>query len=153
MTPDIRHISVAPIFFASLQGSLSTVIGVTIALLVLQQVVFNVLAPKVMSEAVGIHPLLVFLAILIGSKAAGVAGAIFGVPVAAVIAAVNPIGELALGALRGGRATASGETASTSRAAAARARTWRAAPPGTRPRAAPGIAPQSQSLRHPACSP
>ncbi len=79
---------IPPILFAALQGSLSLTIGVAVALLVLQQLVFNVLAPKVMSQAVGIHPLLVFLAILIGSKAAGIAGAVFGVPVAAVIAAM-----------------------------------------------------------------
>jgi len=77
-----------PIIFASLGGSLSTVVGVTIVLLLLQQVVFNVVAPKLMSNAVGIHPLLVFLAILLGSKVAGVAGAILGVPVVAVIAAM-----------------------------------------------------------------
>jgi predicted PurR-regulated permease PerM len=79
---------IPPIFLAALQGPLSTVIGVTVALFVLQQVVFNVIAPKVMSDAVGIHPLLVFAAILIGSKVAGIAGAIFGVPVAAVLAAM-----------------------------------------------------------------
>ncbi len=79
---------VPPLLFAALQGSLSLVIGVAIALLVLQQLVFNVLAPKLMSQAVGIHPLLVFLAILIGGKAAGIAGAILGVPVAAVMAAM-----------------------------------------------------------------
>ncbi|MHB9090448.1 MAG: AI-2E family transporter [Chloroflexota bacterium] len=77
-----------PVIFAGLDGSLSKVVGVTIVLLILQQVVFNVVAPKLMSQAVGIHPLLVFLALLVGSKVAGVAGAILGVPVVAVIAAM-----------------------------------------------------------------
>jgi predicted PurR-regulated permease PerM len=55
---------------------------------VLQQVVINVVGPRVMSSAVGVHPLLVFLGILAGAKVAGVWGALFGVPVMAVIAAM-----------------------------------------------------------------
>ena len=55
------------------------------ALIALQILVMNIIAPKVMSESIGIHPLLVFLALLVGAKQAGVAGAIFGVPIAAVI--------------------------------------------------------------------
>lgn len=77
-----------PMVFAALDGSLSKVVGVTVALLILQQLVFNVIAPKLLSQAVGIHPLLVFLAILVGGKVAGIAGAILGVPVVAVIAAM-----------------------------------------------------------------
>jgi predicted PurR-regulated permease PerM len=79
---------IPPILLAALGGDVGTVVGVTVALLVLQQIVFNVIAPKVMSDAVGIHPLLVFAAILFGSKVAGIAGAIFGVPVAAVLASM-----------------------------------------------------------------
>jgi predicted PurR-regulated permease PerM len=58
---------------------------VILLLLVLQFVVVNVLAPKIMSQSVGIHPLLVFAALFIGAKLAGVWGAIFGVPVAAML--------------------------------------------------------------------
>ena len=79
---------VAPIVLAAALGGLTLALEVFIALFVLQQIVFNVLAPKVMSEAVGLHPLLVLFAIVAGGKAAGLAGAIFGVPVAAVIAAM-----------------------------------------------------------------
>ena len=56
-----------------------------IALSILQFLVLNVVAPKVMSQSVGLHPLLVFLALLVGVKEAGIAGAVFGVPIAAVI--------------------------------------------------------------------
>lgn len=55
---------------------------------VLQQIVVNVIAPRVMSSAIGVHPLLVFFGILAGAKLAGVWGALFGVPVVAVIAAM-----------------------------------------------------------------
>jgi predicted PurR-regulated permease PerM len=56
-----------------------------IALLALQQVIFNVLAPRILSRQVGLHPLLVFFAVLTGARVAGVWGAIFGVPVVAVM--------------------------------------------------------------------
>lgn len=56
-----------------------------IALLALQQVIFNVLAPRILSHQVGLHPLLVFFAVLTGARVAGVWGAIFGVPIVAVV--------------------------------------------------------------------
>lgn len=50
-------------------------------------VVMNVLQPRLMQEAVGIHPIVVLGSVLIGGKIAGVTGAIFGIPVAAVLSA------------------------------------------------------------------
>jgi predicted PurR-regulated permease PerM len=54
----------------------------------LQAVVLNVVAPRVMSSAIGLHPLLVFVGLLGGARVAGFWGALFGVPVVAVIAAM-----------------------------------------------------------------
>jgi predicted PurR-regulated permease PerM len=51
-------------------------------------VVMNVVQPRVMADAVGIPPIVVFASVLIGSKVAGVPGAIFGLPIAAVLSAV-----------------------------------------------------------------
>jgi predicted PurR-regulated permease PerM len=56
-----------------------------VALLALQQVIFNVLAPRILSRQVGLHPLVVFFAVLSGARVAGVWGAIFGVPIVAVV--------------------------------------------------------------------
>jgi predicted PurR-regulated permease PerM len=56
-----------------------------VALLALQQVLFNVLAPRILSQQIGLHPLLVFFAVLAGARVAGVWGAIFGVPIVAVV--------------------------------------------------------------------
>jgi predicted PurR-regulated permease PerM len=50
-------------------------------------VVMNVIQPRLMSEAVGLHPVVVLGSVLIGSKVAGIPGAIFAIPVVAVIAA------------------------------------------------------------------
>jgi predicted PurR-regulated permease PerM len=50
-------------------------------------IVMNALQPRLMQEAVGIHPIVVLGSVLIGSKVAGVTGAIFGIPIAAVLSA------------------------------------------------------------------
>ena len=52
------------------------------------QVIFNVLAPRLLSQQVGLHPLLVFLAVLTGARVAGIWGAIFGVPIVAGVIAL-----------------------------------------------------------------
>ena len=60
---------------------------VLIAMLVGWFIVNNIVVPRVMSQAVGIHPIVVLISVIIGLKVAGIAGAIFSVPIAAVIAA------------------------------------------------------------------
>jgi predicted PurR-regulated permease PerM len=50
-------------------------------------VVMNVLQPRIMQGAVGIHPIVVLGSVLIGSRIAGIPGAIFGIPIAAVASA------------------------------------------------------------------
>jgi len=50
-------------------------------------IVSNVIVPRVMAKAVGLHPVVVLIAVLLGIKLAGIAGAIFALPFAAIIAA------------------------------------------------------------------
>jgi predicted PurR-regulated permease PerM len=50
-------------------------------------VVMNVLQPRIMHDAVGIHPIVVLGSVLVGSRVAGIPGAIFGIPIAAVVSA------------------------------------------------------------------
>ena len=63
-------------------------VGVLIGMGIGWFVVMNLVQPRVMADAVGIPPIVVFASVLIGSKVAGVPGAIFGLPIAAVISAV-----------------------------------------------------------------
>lgn len=79
---------VLPVLLVAIQGDVTKVVFVVVGLLVLQVIVFNMLSPKVMGQSVGLHPLLVFLALLVGIKQAGFVGAIFGVPVAGVVYAM-----------------------------------------------------------------
>jgi len=50
-------------------------------------IVMNLLQPRVMAGAVGLHPVVVLASVIIGIKIAGIAGAIFGIPIAAIISA------------------------------------------------------------------
>ncbi|MBW3612443.1 MAG: AI-2E family transporter [Chloroflexi bacterium] len=54
-------------------------------LLVVQTVLVNYLQPRLMQEALGMHPLLVLIGLLVGAQVAGVFGALFGIPVLAVL--------------------------------------------------------------------
>jgi hypothetical protein len=47
----------------------------------------NIIQPRVMASSVGIHPVVVLVSVLIGLRLYGVVGAIFAIPVAAVISA------------------------------------------------------------------
>lgn len=50
-------------------------------------VVMNVLQPRLMAQALRIHPIIVLGSVLVGGKIAGISGAIFGIPIAAVLSA------------------------------------------------------------------
>lgn len=45
----------------------------------------NILQPRVLANAVGLHPVVVLASVLIGMKLFGIPGAVFGLPIAAVI--------------------------------------------------------------------
>ena len=51
-------------------------------------IVMNVLQPRLMAEALRIHPIIVLGSVLVGGKIAGISGAIFGIPIAAVLSAL-----------------------------------------------------------------
>ncbi len=59
-----------------------------LVLLAVQQVQFNVIMPRLVGQAIGLHPLLVFAALLLGGTVAGGWGVLFGIPVAGVIASI-----------------------------------------------------------------
>jgi predicted PurR-regulated permease PerM len=69
---------------------------IVIVLVAGQFAVLNVVSPRVMSQTVGMHPLLVFVAVLVGAKVAGLWGALFGVPIAGVVVAMIAFYRLTL---------------------------------------------------------
>jgi predicted PurR-regulated permease PerM len=56
-------------------------IAVAAILLLIQQITYNAVGPKLMEKAFKLHPIVVLLSILIGFKLAGAMGAVFVVPV------------------------------------------------------------------------
>lgn len=56
-----------------------------LVLFVMQSFQMNIVGPRVMSHAIGIHPLYVMGAMLVGGQVAGFWGALFGIPVAGAI--------------------------------------------------------------------
>jgi predicted PurR-regulated permease PerM len=60
-------------------------IRVAIAAIIMQQIKDNLLAPRLMGEFIGLNPILIFVALLMGAQVAGVLGVIIAVPVAGTI--------------------------------------------------------------------
>ena len=78
-------LSWAPPVVAALLFKPEALIPTAIVMFVGWFVVMNVLQPRIMRDAVGIHPIVVLGSVLIGSRIAGIPGAIFGIPIAAVV--------------------------------------------------------------------
>lgn len=74
-----------PVLAVALLGAPDMFLWVLILTIALQQVVLNVIGPRIMSNAIGIHPIFVFLALLLGSRIAGFWGVFLAMPVAGVI--------------------------------------------------------------------
>lgn len=58
---------------------------VFLVLLAFQQVLFNIVVPKMLGKAFKLHPIVVLLSFIVGYKAFGPIGAIFGVPVLSIL--------------------------------------------------------------------
>jgi predicted PurR-regulated permease PerM len=58
-------------------------IAVLVFFVVIQQLENHILVPKVMQRAVGVHPVVSIIALLIGAKLGGIPGALLAIPVAA----------------------------------------------------------------------
>jgi predicted PurR-regulated permease PerM len=57
-------------------------------MLVMQSIMMQVVGPRIMSSAVGIHPLFTVMAMLVGAQMMGIWGALFGIPIAGVFGLV-----------------------------------------------------------------
>jgi len=71
--------------------SLVKVIIALVALVAMQQLVLQILRPKFMGKSVGLHPLWVLAAFFVGAEAAGIWGALFAVPIAAILQSIVQI--------------------------------------------------------------
>jgi predicted PurR-regulated permease PerM len=73
-----------PVLAVAVLGAPDVFLWVVVLTIALQQVVLNVIGPRIMSSAIGIHPIFVFLALLLGSRIAGFWGVFLAMPVAGI---------------------------------------------------------------------
>ncbi len=78
-------IAMIPVVATTILSAPDRFLPVFIALMILQQITLNVIGPRLMSNVVGIHPLFVFFALLLGAKVAGFWGVLLAVPFAGII--------------------------------------------------------------------
>src|SRR5438094_3002474 len=78
-------IAEVPVLVVALLGAPAAFLWVVVLTVALQQLVLNVIGPRIMSTAIGIHPLFVFFALRLGSRIAGFWGVFLAMPVAGVI--------------------------------------------------------------------
>ncbi|CAN5465781.1 AI-2E family transporter [soil metagenome] len=77
----------APPVVAAVLTQPDTVVPILIVMAIGWFIVMNIVQPRVMASSVGIHPVVVLVSVLIGLRVQGIIGAIFAIPVAAVISA------------------------------------------------------------------
>lgn len=75
---------VPPVLIAFLIDPARAVL-VLITLIAMQQIIFNIVAPRLMGRALKLHPVVVLFSFLIGYKVAGGFGVIFAIPVLGVL--------------------------------------------------------------------
>lgn len=78
-------IGIVPAFIFAVLDDPMKVIWVLILFIVVQQVESNIMAPKIVGDSVGIHPVVVILALLVGASTMGIIGMLIAVPIAGVI--------------------------------------------------------------------
>jgi predicted PurR-regulated permease PerM len=79
-------IAFVPVFILSLStGDPLTIVGSIVASIAIQQLESQLVAPKILSTAVGLPPIFIILAILIGAQLFGVAGILLAVPIAVIV--------------------------------------------------------------------
>jgi len=75
--------TVLAIIMSLLSGQPITALYATIGMIAVQQIDNNFLAPKIVGNSVGLHPVFTMLAIIIGGNLGGLVGMLIAVPVAA----------------------------------------------------------------------
>lgn len=78
-------ISAVPAVLIAYTSSPLLALFVVIAFFVIQQLENHLVVPQVMKKAVGLNPLIVIIAVAIGGKLLGIAGALLAVPITVVI--------------------------------------------------------------------
>ena len=77
-----------PVLIALIGPTPIKALWVVILILIIQQVESNLITPRVLSERVGLHPLVVMFSVMFFGSVMGIPGMILGVPIMAVLLAI-----------------------------------------------------------------
>ena len=78
-------LALVPVVFVALVFRPDVALLVIAILFIAQTILVNAIQPRLLREGVGLHPILVIVALLAGAQVAGLWGAIFGIPVVAIV--------------------------------------------------------------------
>ncbi|MGH2378537.1 MAG: AI-2E family transporter [Candidatus Limnocylindria bacterium] len=77
-------IAVIPVFATTVLGAADRFLLVFVLTMAMQQLILSVIGPRVMANVIGIHPLFVFFALLVGARLAGFWGVLLAMPLAGI---------------------------------------------------------------------
>jgi len=77
-----------------LSQSVWLALKVLVACIILQQIQDNLISPRIMQDALNINPVVVFFALLVGARVAGLLGIFISIPIAGVIVSLFEIDEM-----------------------------------------------------------
>ncbi|HIK03680.1 MAG TPA: AI-2E family transporter [Trichormus sp. M33_DOE_039] len=87
-------LGVSVITFIVLSQSVWLALKVLIACIILQQIQDNLIAPRIMQGALNLNPVVVFFALLVGARVAGLLGIFISIPITGVIVSLFEINAM-----------------------------------------------------------
>jgi len=78
-------LAMVPVLAITALGATDRLLFVLVLIVLFQQVALNVIGPRIMARSIGIHPLFVFGALLLGSRLAGFWGVLLAMPIAGIL--------------------------------------------------------------------
>ena len=78
-------LAMVPALVITALGTTDRLLFVFVLIVLFQQLALNVIGPRIMSRTIGIHPLFIFGALLVGSRIGGFWGVLLAMPVAGMI--------------------------------------------------------------------
>lgn len=87
-------LGVGIIFSIVLSQNVGLAFKVLIACIIIQQVQDNILVPRIMQNSLNLNPVVVFFALLVGARVAGLLGIFIAIPIAGVVVSFFEIDEM-----------------------------------------------------------
>lgn len=87
-------LGVGVVFIILLSQSVWKALQVLVACIIIQQIQDNLIAPRIMQNSLNINPVVVFFALLVGARVAGLLGIFIAIPITGVIVSLFEIDEM-----------------------------------------------------------